>query len=69
MTAADVFDREALIAARQARGMSLRELARRSGVSQPSLSAYESGRSIPGVLSIAKIARALGIPANRLVRW
>lgn len=50
--------------ARQAAGMSQAELARRAGVSQPVISAYESGRREPGMAMFTKLVSASG---HRLV--
>lgn len=46
--------------ARQRAGLSQAELARRARVSQPVISAYESGRREPGLPTLAKLAAATG---------
>lgn len=42
-------------------GLSQRELARRAGTSQATLSAYESGRKSPSLETLARIVRAAGL--------
>lgn len=46
--------------ARQAAGLTQREVARRSGVSQPHVSAYENGRRQPTLPTIARLIEATG---------
>lgn len=46
--------------ARHDGGLSQRELARRAGTSQATLSAYESGRKSPSLDTLARIVRAAG---------
>lgn len=46
--------------ARYRSGLSQRELARRAGTSQATLSAYESGRKSPSLDTLARIIRAAG---------
>ena len=46
--------------ARRRSGMSQAELARRAGMSQPVISAYESGRREPGLSMLAKLVGAAG---------
>lgn len=41
-------------------GLSQRELARRAGTSQATLSAYEAGRKSPSLDTLARIVRAAG---------
>lgn len=54
-------------ASRLAAGLSQSELARRAGVSQPNLSAYEQGRRTPSPLVLDRIRRALQRrPSERL---
>jgi transcriptional regulator with XRE-family HTH domain len=48
-------------------GMSTRELARRASLSQPFLSNIENGRSSPSVMTLYKLAQALGISASELL--
>jgi transcriptional regulator with XRE-family HTH domain len=40
--------------------LTLRELAERAGTSHATLAAYESGRTVPGVRTVARIVRAAG---------
>lgn len=46
--------------ARRAAGLSQRDLARRSGVPQPLISAYEAGRRQPGAEMLLRLLRATG---------
>lgn len=46
--------------ARNDAGLSQRELARRAGTSQATLSAYEAGRKSPSLDTLARIVRAAG---------
>ena len=46
--------------ARARSGLSLRDLARRAGTSHATLSAYEAGRTTPGVDTLDRIVRAAG---------
>lgn len=46
--------------ARQRSGLSQAELARRAGVAQPVISAYETGRREPGLPMLDKLVRASG---------
>ena len=46
--------------ARRRSGLSQAELARRAGVSQPVITAYESGRREPGLSMLAKLVDASG---------
>jgi transcriptional regulator with XRE-family HTH domain len=46
--------------ARARSGLSLRDLARRAGTSHATLSAYETGRTTPGVDTLDRIVRAAG---------
>ncbi|MGW9113750.1 helix-turn-helix domain-containing protein [Microbacterium sp. NPDC055683] len=57
----------ALAAARADAGMSMRELARRAEVSQPFLSQVERGRAIPSILTLYRIAEALGLSPRALM--
>ncbi|WP_406278309.1 helix-turn-helix domain-containing protein [Embleya sp. NBC_00896] len=54
-------------AARAAHGWSLEALATRSGLSKGALVGVEQGRGNPGVLTLARIADALGLPLTGLV--
>lgn len=47
--------------ARRDTGLSQRELARRAGTSQATLSAYEAGRKSPSLDTLARIIRAAGL--------
>jgi transcriptional regulator with XRE-family HTH domain len=52
---------------RRERGMSMGELARRSGLSKQTLSMIESGRGNPTVDTLAAIARCLGLGVHGLL--
>ncbi|HMS88906.1 MAG TPA: helix-turn-helix domain-containing protein [Acidimicrobiales bacterium] len=51
---------DVLRAARKRAGLSQAELARRAGVVQPVISAYETGRREPGLSMLTKLVRATG---------
>ena len=54
--------------ARLQRGLSQRDLARRSATSQPTIAAYEAGRKDPSLSTLTRILRAAGLdPRIRLV--
>jgi predicted nucleotidyltransferase len=53
--------------ARQAAGLTQRELARRSGVHQPNIAAYESGRRTPSGAVLQRLFRALEPRPSSLV--
>jgi adenine-specific DNA glycosylase len=55
-----------LRAARKSRSMSLVELSKRSGVSKLTIIKAESGRSIPQITTMSKLAEVLGIPLQDL---
>jgi rhodanese-related sulfurtransferase/transcriptional regulator with XRE-family HTH domain len=48
-------------------GMSLDELAGRSGVSRTQLGQYELGRTVPAIATTWRIAQALGVPFSALL--
>jgi transcriptional regulator with XRE-family HTH domain len=52
---------------RQRRGLSLRRLGERAGVSYVTIAKIESGRMSPTVATLEKLARALGIAARDLL--
>lgn len=58
---------EKLKAARQAAGLTQGELAEKVGVSQRDISRWENGHREPGVLTVKKMAQALGCSMDELV--
>lgn len=52
---------------RHAQGYSLETLAKKSGVSRAMLGQIETGKSVPTITLIWKVATALGIPATALI--
>lgn len=50
-----------IVTARQAAGLSLRELAARAGTSHSTLSAYETGRVAPSVATLERVLDAAGL--------
>jgi transcriptional regulator with XRE-family HTH domain len=52
---------------REACGMSLTDLARKTKISKPFLSLVESGKRNPSLIVIRRIAKALGTPSEALV--
>jgi|EndMetStandDraft_8_1072994.scaffolds.fasta_scaffold521653_2 transcriptional regulator with XRE-family HTH domain len=57
----------AIRAAREAAGISMRALATRCGLSQPFLSAVERGLSMPSIVTLYRIAEALGVAPSTLL--
>jgi len=57
-----------LIEARRRSGLSRRELARRGHTSASTLSAYESGASVPSVATLVRLLRAAGFTAEASLR-
>ncbi|TMK18843.1 MAG: helix-turn-helix domain-containing protein [Actinobacteria bacterium] len=55
-------------ALREARGLSLRDLAKRSGVSAPMLSQVERGETSPTIAIAQRIAGGLDLPLSTLLR-
>jgi transcriptional regulator with XRE-family HTH domain len=55
-------------ALREARGLSLRDLARLSGVSAPMLSQVERGETSPSLAVAGRITRGLGMTLSQLLR-
>lgn len=47
-------------------GVSIRQLEAMSGVSRNYISEIETGRSIPSIIILCKIAKALKVPVNSL---
>jgi transcriptional regulator with XRE-family HTH domain len=59
---------ERLKAARAAAGLSMRELAKKADISPMAVSKYERGLDIPGSAVLLRMAKALGIKAEYLLR-
>lgn len=56
-----------LIELRQARSLSRQQLARSAKVGRVHLWAIETGRNIPGISTLEKLSKALGVGLNRLL--
>jgi DNA-binding XRE family transcriptional regulator len=56
-----------LASMRLARGLSQRELARRVGASQPQIARLELGQGNPGVSTLRKLARELGVRIEQVL--
>jgi transcriptional regulator with XRE-family HTH domain len=54
--------------ARRRSGLSRRQLAQRGGTSASTLSAYESGASVPSVSTLARLLRAAGFEVEANLR-
>lgn len=54
--------------ARRRSGLSRRQLAERGGTSASTLSAYESGASVPSVVTLSRLLRAAGFEAEANLR-
>ena len=52
---------------RKMRGMTMKELGLRVGVSEASISFYETGKQFPGVETLRKIADVLGVSVDALL--
>lgn len=59
-------DNQKIAKKRAEKGFTLRELSLKSGVSANSLSKIETGKTVPRILTISKIAKALGIDIEDL---
>lgn len=66
LTTVDVGDRLRIL--REERGLSMRSLARESGLSTNALSMIERGKTSPSVSTLAKLASALGTPITAFFR-
>lgn len=51
----------------QTRGMSQRDLAEATDLTQASISRYSSGRQMPGIKAIVNMANALGCTTDELI--
>ena len=56
-----------ILGARTAAGISQRELSRRLNVTQPLISAWEQGKSVPSLTHIVAVEAALEIPKTELL--
>jgi transcriptional regulator with XRE-family HTH domain len=54
--------------ARRRSGLSRRQLAERGGTSASTLAAYESGSSVPSVVTLGRLLRAAGFEAEAKLR-
>lgn len=52
---------------REARNMTQKELAQRTGVSQVSIYMYESGETTPKAAIVGKLASALGVTCDEII--
>ena len=52
---------------RKERGWSQQELADQAGISMQTVSNLETGRHVPGIATLSKIAGALGVPLSDLL--
>lgn len=57
---------ERLRKTRTDQGLSLRELAARSGVSTGAISLYERNIRVPSVVALARLEHAMGLPAGTI---
>ncbi len=55
-------------AERERRGWSVAELARRADMAAPNVHRVEAGKHVPTMLTLARLAAALDVPLERLVR-
>ena len=51
---------------RKSKGMGQPELARRSNICQPAISKIETGGQVPQIVTLERLARALGVEASEL---
>jgi DNA-binding XRE family transcriptional regulator len=70
---AEAQDARAVVAARVrelrgARGWSVAELGRRTGIAAPNLHRIEAARHLPTATTLLRISRAFGVPLDRLLR-
>lgn len=62
------FDRAAYVQAREASGYSIGDLARIAKVNLTSLYEWERGTTTPQVDTLARVAKVMDVPMNRIVR-
>ena len=62
-----MFDKDRLISAREAAGITKAELADRSGLSVSAIQGYETGRRRPNADQLGRLAKALGVSADYLL--
>ena len=63
-----VYDPPKIVALREAKGWNQAELARRSGLSQPTVWSLEHGETgMPKFETLDKVARALGVPREAIL--
>lgn len=56
-----------ILRARTERKQTMRALATEAGISQPFLSQIENGRTMPSLLTLYRLAKALGVPTSELI--
>ncbi len=54
---------------RELRGMTLQELARKTGISKSAIAAIETGVHSPSILTLCKLARGLGVSPKELFSY
>jgi transcriptional regulator with XRE-family HTH domain len=57
-----------LMRERSKKGLSQRALAEISGVSQPSIARLETGQYVPGIDTLLKLLKALGVPMTAYLK-
>ncbi len=73
MIARDALDRreqdvaERIFELREARGWSQTELAKRAGIGRGTMNMVEGGRTAPRLITLRRLARALGVPVRELL--
>ena len=59
---------ERIKALRKARGMTQTELSRLTGIHRVSIAKYEMGKNEPGLKSLVKLCKVLGVPVETLLQ-
>lgn len=58
-----------VIASRQSAGITQLELGERSGQTVPAISRLESGRHLPSLTTLLRVAEGLGVEPGQLLAW